>query len=65
MPTELKTMDEFEAAKKDDKLLVIDFTATWCPPCQMVAPKYAELAEQVKDYATLVKVDVDEGEDIA
>ena len=59
MPKELATKAEFDEALKDDKLVVVDFTATWCPPCQMIAPKFAELSETVKDYATLVKVDVD------
>ena len=56
----LATKAEFDEALKDDKLVVVDFTASWCPPCQMIAPKFAELAETVKDYAVLVKVDVDE-----
>ena len=59
MPKEIATKAEFDEVLADEKLVVVDFTAAWCPPCQMIAPKYAELAEVVKDYATLVKVDVD------
>ena len=60
MPKQLTTKAEFDETLKDEKLVVVDFTASWCPPCQMIAPKFAELSEQVADYATLVKVDVDE-----
>ena len=61
MVKELATLDEYnEAIATPDKLVVVDFTASWCPPCQMVAPKFTEHADKVKDYAVLVKVDVDE-----
>lgn len=63
----LATLADYNEAIKcaDGKLLVIDFTASWCPPCQMIAPKFAELSESVKDTATLVKVDVDDNAEAA
>jgi len=44
-----------------DKLVVIDFSASWCGPCKMIAPAYDELAES-GDYpgAIFLKIDVDE-----
>ena len=63
MVKQLSTKDEFDAALKSDKLVVVDFTATWCPPCQMIGPKFVALAEELGDTVDLVKVDVDENAD--
>lgn len=57
----IETKGEFDALLADsgDKLVVVDFTATWCPPCQSIKPMYQEWATKVADHATLVTVDVD------
>ncbi|XP_057335289.1 thioredoxin-2 [Microplitis mediator] len=47
-----------------DKLLVVDFHATWCGPCKVIGPKFEELATIHED-VIFVKVDVDECEEIA
>merc|ERR1712022_97215 len=65
MQKEIATKAEFDELLKSDKLVVIDFTATWCPPCQMIAPKYAQLEEELGEKAILVKVDVDANEETA
>ena len=41
--------------------VLVDFWATWCGPCQMLAPELEELSQQVK----VVKVDVDENPQLA
>lgn len=55
-----------QQAKQDKKLVVVDFSASWCGPCQMIAPLFKQLAQSA-DYAGVVflKVDVDEGAAIA
>ena len=51
-------------AASTDKLLVIDFTATWCPPCKMIGPKFEAMAGEFTD-CVLKKVDVDANSEAA
>ncbi len=51
-------LHEFLAQNKS-KLIVIDFFASWCGPCQMTAPIMEELARQYKKDVVIVKIDVD------
>ena len=44
--------------------MVVDFHATWCGPCKMIAPHLEEM-DKTMDDVVFLKVDVDECEDIA
>nr|CAH0112858.1 unnamed protein product [Daphnia galeata] len=46
------------------KLVLVDFYATWCGPCKMIAPKIEAMSKEFTDVVFL-KVDVDECEDVA
>lgn len=49
----------FEQAIAGDKPVLVDFFATWCGPCRMIAPKVEEIAAEFADSAIVGKVDVD------
>ncbi|RKN37110.1 thioredoxin family protein [Streptomyces hoynatensis] len=40
-------------------LVLVDFTAEWCPPCRMIAPVLARLAAEHADRLKVVSLDVD------
>jgi thioredoxin 1 len=44
---------------KSDKPVLVDFWATWCRPCLMVAPVIDDLAEEYSGKVTFLKLDVD------
>ena len=56
---------EFSGLLQEDKLLVVDFFATWCGPCKKLSPTLDEVSEEFGEQVNIVKVDVDESEDLA
>ena len=52
---------EWEAVLEEagDSLVVLDFTATWCGPCQRIAPAFDAMAKEMP-HVRFLKVDVDE-----
>ncbi len=47
------------------KPAMVDFWATWCGPCRMVAPTVEEIANEYGDQAVIAKVDVDNNQEVA
>ena len=54
-----------EKVLKSELPVVIDVFATWCGPCQQVAPIFDELAKELEGTYTLVKINIDEERDLA
>lgn len=60
----------YDMNKEDLKYLggkpaIVDFTATWCGPCQRIAPILEELAKEYEGEIVIYKVDVDENKPLA
>ena len=65
MVKEIKTLAEFQAEiAGTDKLIIIDFTATWCPPCQMIKPIFHKMADDMPD-CVFLQIDVDVNDETA
>ncbi len=61
------TQDNFQAEVLNvkGKLVLVDFWAPWCGPCQMQGPIIDELSDEVGDKAVIGKINVDENQELA
>jgi len=59
------TSENFESLKNGQMPLVVDFWATWCGPCRMVAPIISEMAEKYDGRIVVGKCDVEDDSDLA
>ena len=64
MATTAITSADFEKTITDNEIVFVDFWATWCGPCRMLAPILEELSGQHPELK-IVKVDVDENRELA
>ena len=61
---EITDIEKFNKILEFSSLIIIDFNASWCGPCQTIKPHFYKLAEKFKDYIFL-SVNTDEGSDIS
>ncbi|CAK9437636.1 uncharacterized protein LODBEIA_P20140 [Lodderomyces beijingensis] len=64
MVTAVTSKAEFQEALKFQGLVVVDFFATWCGPCKMIAPLLDKFSKEYSN-VKFIKVDVDEVGDVA
>ena len=57
--------DNFAELLESEKLVIVDFWATWCGPCRMLTPILDEVEEEMPDEIQVVKVNVDDADEIA
>ena len=63
---EIFTSENFEQAVLGASLpVIVDFSATWCGPCKMMAPTLEKLADEYQGKVLIGKIDVEENMDIA
>lgn len=65
MANVINAQDFTKNVKENNGLAVVDFFATWCGPCNMLGPVFAEFAEENKDTAFCAKVDIDQSMELA
>ncbi|MFT3735202.1 MAG: thioredoxin TrxC [Rhodocyclaceae bacterium] len=58
-PIELTDANFERVITKTELPVLVDFWATWCGPCQGMAPHFARVAAQLKGQALLAKLDTD------
>lgn len=59
------TSENFEEVLKQEEVVLVDFFASWCGPCKMLAPVLSQIAEENKGKVKIGKVDVDEQRELA
>lgn len=78
---DIESVEDFEKVTKGSSVCVVDFHASWCGPCKMLAPKLEKTIkehsilsqmttsnindEDLQSKLTFVKIDVDSNEDLA
>ncbi len=55
----------YNKIRTSDKLVVMDFFATWCGPCKMLTPIFESLSKEMSDKVDFAKIDIDRSLELA
>lgn len=58
-------MSKFNELINGEKPVLVDFYATWCSPCKLLAPNLVAAKEELGDLVSIVKIDVDANQEAA
>ena len=61
----IATNTSFDELLQSQKLVIVDFWATWCGPSRMLSPLLDEVEAEMEDKVEVVKVNVDDADEIA
>lgn len=50
-----------EKVLKNDKIVLVDFWASWCPPCVAMTPHLLAVSEELDDIVDVVKINIEDG----
>lgn len=57
--------DNFQSTLQNNDVVLVDFYADWCGPCQALAPTLDKLAKEFDGKATIAKVNVDKNQELS
>ena len=58
-------MGNFNQIIQSDQTVLVDFFATWCGPCQMLAPILKDVKTNLGERISIIKIDVDKNQAVA